>query len=202
MRSKPWNKGKAVGPKRAFTEDQIKALRYALTAKGMVRDLALFETALSTMLRSGDLLALKVEDVQDAHLGIYTDITVKMEKTDKQVLVSIAAPARKALQDLIAWRDLKGPHYLFTAYDRAFGEHLSTTAYRTMVKEWCRLIHLDPREYSTHSLRRTRPSIIYKKTGNLRAIQLLLGHSDIGMTQRYLGIDEQDALALAAEHEV
>ena len=63
-------------------------------------------------------------------------------------------------------------------------------------------IGLRPEEYGTHSLRRTKASIIYKATGNIRAIQILLGHSKIENTVRYLGVDIEDALALAEKTEI
>lgn len=197
-----WNRGRVVGAKRPFTEQQVQALRLALTTKGMVRDLALFETAVSTMLRSGDLLGLRVGDVRDATGVMCDSMTVCMEKTSRPVRVSISATAQAALAALIKLNGLSDQHRLFTADCRPHGEHLSTRAYRTLVKDWCRLIHLDPAQYSTHSMRRTRPSIIYRKTGNLRSIQLLLGHASIGETQKYLGIDEADALDLARQHEI
>jgi len=196
------NKGKVVGAKRAFTEAQIQGLRLALTTKGMVRDLALFETALSTMLRSGDLVRLKVSDVRDSLGQMKRSFTIRMEKTSKPVEVTISETAREAIEALIAHNGIDDQHYLFTAPTRPKGEHMASVTYRKLVKDWCRLIHLDPAQYSTHSLRRTRPSIIYRRTGNLRSIQLLLGHSNIGMTQRYLGIEEEDALDLARQHEV
>lgn len=196
------NKGKVVGAKRPFTEAQIQGLRLALTTKGMVRDLALFETAISTMLRSGDLVRLKVSDVRDGFGQIRQSFTVRMEKTSKPVTVTLSETTREAIKALIACNGIDDHHYLFTAHARTKGEHIATITYRKLVKDWCRLIHLDPSQYSTHSLRRTRPSIMYRRTGNLRAIQLLLGHSDIGMTQRYLGIEEEDALDLARQHEV
>ncbi len=116
--------------------------------------------------------------------------------------VTLSETAREAIEALIAHNGIDDQHYLFTAPTRTKGEHMASITYRKLVKDWCRLIHLDPSQYSTHSLRRTRPSIMYRRTGNLRAIQLLLGHSDIGMTQRYLGIEEEDALELATQHEI
>lgn len=197
-----WNKGRLVGAKRPFSEAHIQALRLALTTKGMVRDLAMFETALTTMLRSGDLLKLKVGDVRNSSGAFRPEMLVKMEKTSKPVTVDISGEARVALQAHIEASGIDDPHYLFTALGRARGEHLTPRAYRNIVKDWCRLIHLDPEQYSTHSLRRSQPSIIYNNTGNLRAVQVLLGHRNIGHTQKYLGVDEADALAVKRKHGV
>lgn len=80
--------------------------------------------------------------------------------------------------------------------------HLSTLQYARLVDEWVTAIGLPPEEYGTHSLRRTKASIIYKATGNLRAIQILLGHSKIENTVRYLGVDIDDALSLSEATEI
>ncbi len=76
-------------------------------------------------------------------------------------------------------------------------DHLSTRQYARLVDEWVIGVGLGRKEYGTHSLRRTKASIIYKATGNLRAVQLLLGHTKIENTVRYLGVDVEDALTLA-----
>ncbi|GLS28349.1 Phage integrase family protein [Mesorhizobium albiziae] len=74
---------------------------------------------------------------------------------------------------------------------------MSTRQYARLVDEWVGAIGLRSEEYSTHSLRRTKASIIYKASGNLRAVQILLGHTKIENTVRYLGVDIEDALTLA-----
>jgi integrase len=79
---------------------------------------------------------------------------------------------------------------------------LSIRQYARLVDEWAKAVGLNVREYGTHSLRRTKASLIYKATGNLRAIQILLGHSNIENTVRYLGVDVDDALALAERTEI
>lgn len=79
---------------------------------------------------------------------------------------------------------------------------MSTRQYARLVDEWVEAIGLRPEEYGTHSLRRTKASIIYKATGNIRAIQILLGHSKIENTVRYLGVDIEDALTLAEKTEI
>jgi site-specific recombinase XerC len=81
-------------------------------------------------------------------------------------------------------------------------DHISTRQYARLVDEWVTGIGLRSEDYGTHSLRRTKASIIYKQTGNLRAVQILLGHTKIESTVRYLGVDIEDALALAERTEV
>lgn len=80
--------------------------------------------------------------------------------------------------------------------------HLSTRQYARLVDKWVSTVGLDKREYGTHSLRRTKASLIYKATGNLRAVQILLGHTNIENTVRYLGVDIDDALTLSERTEI
>ena len=80
--------------------------------------------------------------------------------------------------------------------------HMSTRQYARLVVEWVTAIGLRREEYGTHSLRRTKASIIYRATGNLRAVQILLGHTKIENTVRYLGVDIEDALLLAERTEI
>lgn len=79
--------------------------------------------------------------------------------------------------------------------------HLGTRQYARIVDSWVRQIGLDPAAYGTHSMRRTKASLIYRRTKNLRAVQLLLGHAKIESTVRYLGIDVDDALEMAEDTE-
>jgi len=80
--------------------------------------------------------------------------------------------------------------------------HLSTRQYARIVRGWVREIGLNPAAYGTHTLRRTKATLIYRKTKNLRAVQLLLGHSKLESTVRYLGIEVDDALEMAEQTEV
>ena len=74
--------------------------------------------------------------------------------------------------------------------------------YARLVGDWIRGIGLDPCQFGTHSLRRTKATLIYRRTGNLRAVQLLLGHIKIESTVRYLGVEVDDALAIAEQIDV
>ena len=82
---------------------------------------------------------------------------------------------------------------------RGPGGHLTTRQYARLLAQWLGMIGLDPCLYGTHSLRRTKETLIYKKTGDLRAVQLLLGHTKTESTVRYLGIEVDDALAVAEQ---
>ena len=91
--------------------------------------------------------------------------------------------------------------FLFTGR-RGSNTSLTTRQYARLVSEWIGGVGLDPRLFGTHSLRRTKATLIYRRTGNLRAVQLLLGHSKIESTVRYLGIEVDDALAIAEQIDV
>jgi len=80
--------------------------------------------------------------------------------------------------------------------------HLTTRQYQRLVKDWVATIGLDPTRYGSHSLRRTKATQIYKRTGNLRAVQLLLGHAKIESTVQYLGVEVEDALTLSEQIEL
>lgn len=80
--------------------------------------------------------------------------------------------------------------------------HIGTRQYARLVHEWVTAIGLRKAEYGTHSLRRTKAAMIYRATGNIRAIQVLLGHTKIENTVRYLGVEVEDALLLAERTEI
>jgi len=81
-------------------------------------------------------------------------------------------------------------------------QHLSTRQYARLVNRWTGLIGLDPSAYGTHSMRRTKPSLICKRTGNIRAVQILLGHTKLESTARYLGVEVDDALTISEQTEI
>ena len=126
---------------------------------------------------------------------------IRDRKTGRPVQFEIASDARESL---FAWLERRGgsvEDYVFPSrVDHS--RHLSTRQYARLVDEWVEAIGLRQQEYGTHSLRRTKASIIYKATGNLRAIQILLGHSKLENTVRYLGVDIEDALTLAEKTEI
>ena len=101
----------------------------------------------------------------------------------------------------LALRGKRADDWLFPSRSRP-GDHLTTRQYARLVGEWVAMIDLEPRAYGTHSLRRTKVALLYKKTGNLRACQLLLGHRKLESTVRYLGIEVDDALALSEQIEI
>jgi site-specific recombinase XerC len=126
---------------------------------------------------------------------------VVQQKTHKPVQFEITELTRIAINDWLAKSLLTQKDWLFPCRkDRA--KHITTRQYARLVSEWIAKIGLAPRVYGTHSMRRTKASIIYRKTGNIRAVQLLLGHTKLDSTVRYLGVEVEDALNLSEGIEV
>lgn len=121
-------------------------------------------------------------------------------KTQRPVQFEITDATRDALTAWVARRDLRSSSFLFPG--RGVGTHLSLRQYSRIVKEWTACIGLDQNRYGTHSLRRTKATLIYKRTKNIRAIQLLLGHTKLESTVRYLGIEVDDALEISEQTEI
>ena len=193
----PWNAGKTVGTKRPLTQKQIWAIRFFLDREGRLRDRALFDLAIDSKLRGCDLVKIKIGDLV-AGDEVRTRAMVIQQKTGRPVQFELTSDVRVSL---LAWLERRGgsrdDHAFPSRIDRT--HHMSTRQYARLVDEWVTAIGLRRAEYGTHSLRRTKASMIYKATGNLRAVQILLGHTKIENTVRYLGVDIEDALTLA-EH--
>jgi integrase len=196
----PWNRGKLVGQKRPLKLKEIWEIRFRLESAGRCRELALFNLAIDSKLRACDLMQLRVADVAQGG-RIQSRARIIQQKTGRPVQFEISDQARRSVEHWIAKRNLLPPDYIFPSRAVKSG-HLSTRQYLRIVDRWVSEIGLDPALYGTHSLRRTKVSIIYRKTKNLRAVQILLGHSSLESTVRYLGIDEDDALTLAEQIEV
>ncbi|MEM6498435.1 MAG: tyrosine-type recombinase/integrase, partial [Pseudomonadota bacterium] len=176
------------------------AVRVRLELAGNLRDLALFNLAVDSKLRGCDLVSLKVADVYAAG-RVKERTSILQSKTKLPVQFEITECTRTSLS---AWIDdpaMLGSEYLWPGrfHDRL---HISTRQYARLVKDWVTSIGLEPSGYGTHSLRRTKAAQIYKKTGNLRAVQLLLGHTKMDSTVRYLGVDLEDALAISEGVEI
>lgn len=162
--------------------------------------MALFNLAIDSKLRSCDLVQLKVLDVSHG-LRISSRANILQKKTHTPVQFEITEQTREALERWIDYANLSHSSYLFKSRIKK-SLHLSTRQYARIVKSWLKEIDLDPALYGTHSLRRTKATLIYKRTKNLRAVQLLLGHKKLESTVRYLGIEVDDALEMAEQTEV
>jgi integrase len=199
-RRPPWNRGKLVGPKPPLRPSHVWSIRTKLQIEGKIRDLALFNLAIDSKLRGCDVVAIRVDDV--APNGYPVDrATVRQKKTGRPVRFEITEQTRQALSEYLRVSDRRSGDFLFAGR----GNHtcyLSTRQYARLVGEWVASIGLDPLKFGTHSLRRTKATLIYRRTGNLRAVQLLLGHTKIESTVRYLGIEIDDAIEIAEKIDI
>ena len=199
-RQPAWNVGRQVGAKRALKQKEVWAIRFWLDQGGRLRDRALFDLAIDSKLRGCDLVRVRIGDLVTGE-AIRDRGLVVQHKTGRPVQFEILEPARTTLLAWLQRREGTIEDYAFPSrLDHA--SHLSTRQYGRLVDEWVTAIGLKPADYGTHSLRRTKASMIYKQTGNLRAVQILLGHTKIESTFRYLGVDVEDALELAEATEV
>ena len=196
----PWNRGRLIGPKPPLNPRHIWAIRTRLDLDHRVRDLAMFNCAIDSKLRGSDLVKLTVADVCTAG-GVRSRTAVVQKKTGRPVPFEITEPTREALSAWLARRGQRDDSWLFPSRTLA-GQHLGTRQYARLVDRWVGMIGLDPGSYGTHSLRRTKVALVYRRTGNLRACQLLLGHTKLESTVRYLGIEVDDALAMSEQTEI
>ena len=195
-----WNKGKLIGQKPPLKLKEVWAIRTRLQMAHKTRDLTMFNLAIDSKLRSCDLVKLQVRDV--AHgTQILKRAMILQQKTQQPVQFELTAQTRETLSTWIQQAGLNSGDFLFKSR-RKHAAHISTRQYARIVSGWVASIGLDPADYGTHSIRRTKVSLIYRKTKNLRAVQLLLGHRKLESTVRYLGIEVDDALEIAEQMDI
>ncbi|MGN7838506.1 tyrosine-type recombinase/integrase [Stenotrophomonas sp. 22385] len=196
----PCNKGKLIGQKAPLKLEDIWAIRIRLQLGRKFRDLALCNLAIDSALRACDLVKLPVSDV--AHGGqIASRATVMQQKTSRPVHFEITQLTQEAVQALITYADVTSSGFLFTS--RILDSpHLSTRQYARIVHRWVEEAWLESGSYGPHTMRRTKASLIYRRTRNLRAVQLLPGHTKLESPVRYLGIEVADALDIAEQTDV
>jgi site-specific recombinase XerC len=195
-----WNRGRILGQKRPLLPKHVWAIRVRLELAECTRDLALFNMAVDRKLRGCDLMRLLVSDVYV--VGCIKERTsILQSKTKQSVQFEITEGTRKSLKAWINNPMMIGSDFLWPGrfHDP---DHISTRQYARLVKHWVASIRLEPCAYGTHSMRRTKVAQIYKKTGNLRAVRLLHGHTKMDSTVRYLGVDLEDALAISESVEI
>ena len=188
------------GAKLPLRPMHVWAIRVHLQLQRRDRDLALFDIALDSKLRGCDLVALRLADITAAGT-IRRRATVVQQKTGRPAYFEITDQARRSLVRWMALRPAVPSEWLFPSRMRP-GYHLSTRQYIRLLKQWVGQIGLPPAAYGTHSMRRTKVALLYRKTGNLRACQLLLGHTKLESTVRYLGVELDDALELSEALEI
>lgn len=193
--SPAWNLGRSLGPKRALKPQQVWEIRFHLEQAKRVRDRAMVDIAIDSKLRGCDVVKLRVGDVA-ASGEARRRSTVVQQKTGRPVSFEIGDTARASLAAWLSMRGGRPDEFLFPSRIDHSG-HISTRQYARLVHDSVAAIGLNPDLFGTHSLRRTKASLIYKRTGNLRAVQILLGHTKIESTVRYLGVDIEDALSLS-----
>jgi integrase len=196
----PWNKGKLVGQKAPLKLKDIWAIRVRLQLAKRTRELALFDLGIDSKLRACDLVNLRVRDISHGK-QVAARASVLQQKTKRPVQFEITASTREAVASWIQQANLQSEDFLFPSRVHE-SPHLSTRQYARIVDSWVNEIGLDTAAYGTHSIRRTKATLIYRRTKNLRAVRLLLGHTKIESTVRYLGIEVDDALEMAEQTDV
>ena len=195
----PWNKGRLIGQKRPLKPKEVWTIRVRLL-EDRRRDLAMFNLAIDGKLRGCDLVRLRIDDVC-ASGRVRDRATIVQKKTGRPVQFEITPQTRSAIAEWLAALGTGRGAYLFPG--RSQGQaHLSARQYARIVHRWVERAGLDTSAFGTHSMRRTKAAQIYKKTGNLRAVQLLLGHTKLESTVRYLGIEVDDALSISEQIEI
>ena len=193
-RRSPGNKGKLIGPKPPLRLSHVWSIRAKLQIERRVRDLALFNLAIDSKLRGCDIVAVRVDDVVPN--GYTVDrATIRQRKTGRPVRFELTEQTRQSLDEYLRLTARKAGDFLFGGRGNS-RRGLTTRQYARLVSTWISSIGLDPPKFGTRSLRRTKATLIYRRTGNLRAVQLLLGHTKIESTVRYLGIEIDDAIEI------
>lgn len=196
----PWNKGRLVGQKPPLKPKDIWAIRIYLQNAHQVRDLAMFNLAIDSKLRGCDLVNLHVRDVTHGNQMLPRAMIVQ-RKTQRPVQFELTDVTRSAVAAWIEKAKLQPEQYLFPSR-LASSPHVSTRQYARIVHQWVASAGLDSTAYGTHTMRRTKATLIYKRTKNLRAVQLMLGHTKLESTVRYLGIEVDDSLEISEQTEI
>ncbi|HEK0449060.1 TPA: tyrosine-type recombinase/integrase [Proteus mirabilis] len=200
MSKSPWNKNRIIGQKRPLKISHIWGIRIRLELEGKIRDLTLFNLALDSKLRGCDLVKFKISDVAYGS-SVSSRATVLQQKAGSPVQFELTKGTRDSVATWIRMAHLHSADYIFQSRVGS-AQHISTRQYNRIFHGWIEKLGLDNSLYSTHSMRRTKPYLIYQKTKNLRVIQLLLGHKKLESTVRYLGIEVDDALEISESIEV
>ena len=196
----PWNKGKLIGQKSPLKLKEIWEIRIRLQMTKNIRELALFNLAIDSKLRGCDLVTLRISDVAQSN-RVSSRAIIMQHKTHRPVQFEITEQTRDSLEAWINQAKLKSDQYLFPSRIHS-SPHLSTRQYARIVEHWVKSIGLNPTAYGTHTMRRTKATLVYRRTKNLRAVQLLLGHTKLESTVRYLGIEVDDALEISEQTEI
>jgi integrase len=197
---RPWNKGLLIGQKKPLEPKHVWSIRVRLEIARSWRDLVIFNLAIDSKLRACDLVKLRLDDICSG-AKVRHRATIVQKKTGRPVQFEITEHSRISVESWLPILRTTGSRYLLPSRLHA-RPHISTRQYARLVHRWVESIGLESASYGTHSMRRTKAAQIYRKTGNLRAVQLLLGHTKLESTVRYLGIEVDDALNIAEQIEL
>ena len=192
-----WNTDVTVGRKKPLTRKEVKRLHTMLQSGDRLRELAMFDLAIDSMLRASDLLRMKVSDVRDSRGRIKSEFGVKQGKTGEPVECRLTDTTRKVLARWIKGRSLSSNDFLFPG--RRPGTRLCRRRYQEIVKQWVKMLGLPHELYGTHSLRRTKASMLYEQTLDAAKVQYVLGQCTLSAAQAYLGVDKKEALDLVQQ---
>ena len=189
-----------VGQKRGFTLAQVQAIEAHLTQTNNAHDLALLSFGIDSFFRAGDLLQIKCKDICYPNGQIRRLIPRKQQKTKRAVCPVLTPPAQSHLQNWLKLSAKKPEDFVFTRGKDPHGPAIGRDAYAMVVKGWAEMLGLNPAEYSTHSMRRSKPEHMYQAGEDIALISRLLGHKSIAVTIEYLGINQAKAEAAALRH--
>jgi len=172
---RPWNKGLLIGQKKPLDPKHVWSIRVRLEIARSWRDLVIFNLAIDSKLRACDLVKLRLDDICSG-ARVRHRATIVQKKTGRPVQFEITEQSRGSVEAWLPMLRTTGSRYLFPSRLHA-SPHISTRQYARLVHRWVESIGLESASYGTPSMRRTKAAQIYRKTGNLRAVQLLLGHT-------------------------
>ncbi len=191
-----WTKlGHLTGQKKPFKLEDIWRIRTRLEIEKNIKELALLNLAIDSKLRSCDLLRLKIRDISSGGV-IQNRVLYRQSKTDREVQFEITSRTAQSLATWIVQNNLAPSDFVFPS-DRNQSKAMSYSCYLKIIRRCASQLGYDPYLYGTHSMRRTKATLIYAKTKNIRAVQLLLGHVKLDNTVRYLGVEIDDALNIS-----
>lgn len=197
-----WNKDKAVGPRSAFKRKEVQQIGRYLLRDQAWHDLCLFSLGLDSMLRACDLLALTVADVSYPDGTVRQQLRRKQQKTKHNVYPALTPATRRYVEHWIKISGKQPHHFLFTRSKAIDQPAIGRGQYAKVVKLWADWVGRYPGEYSTHSIRRTKPRYMYKQGEDIVVISRLLGQKSVSVTMDYLGIEQDAADAATLRHEL
>ena len=195
-----WNKGRTVGQKKPLTSKELQLIHSLLSSQKKTRELALFTLAVDSLLRRSDIVGLRVQDITSPSRVVFENFTITQQKTGRPVTCVLQPETQAYVQAWIIEKNLAHQDWLFPSSWASRNTHLHPERYVQLLKNWVQMIGLDPALYASHSLRRTKASIIFESTLNLEAVRILLGHKTLVETSAYLNCDARKVTELAKSH--